>query len=167
MPFFFADVAPPCSGKWGWGSRDSQKKNMERRGSARTTRVARRGVGANNRANGSVVRRTPPTRRDPYPVSDTPNNTTTVVVDVDDVVAPPSTTTTVPSDDEQASNFSSTGKNGARIRNFVFTLNNYTEEEYNWFLHSHGNPTWFIVGKEICPTTNTPHLQGMQQTLAS
>lgn len=40
-----------------------------------------------------------------------------------------------------------------------FTLNNYTEEEYEsiclW-----KKPTYLVVGKEIAPTTGTPHLQG-------
>jgi len=54
----------------------------------------------------------------------------------------------------------STGKNGPRVRNFVFTLPNYSDAEYNWFINNHGNPTFLVVAKETCPTTGTPHLQG-------
>lgn len=159
--------------------------------SARTTRVNRRGVGYNNntRSTGGVIRRTPTTRVGPYvpasshpanvvlsvpsdgqvPVRDTDLATTEqqdvpVVPPADEEVELDLNVVTPPSEDDQASAFPSTGKNGPRVRNFVFTLNNYTDEEYNWFLTRHGNPTWLIVGKEICPTTGTPHLQGINLT---
>lgn len=56
--------------------------------------------------------------------------------------------------------FGSSGRNGPRVRNFCFTLPNYTEDDYSWFRTCHGNPTFLIVAKETCPTTGTPHLQG-------
>jgi len=46
------------------------------------------------------------------------------------------------------------------LHNWCFTLNNYTEDEYNTILaacESHGK--YFIIGKEIADT-GTPHLQG-------
>lgn len=48
-----------------------------------------------------------------------------------------------------------------QYRNFVFTHNNYTEEDeahYKSLLG--GKATYIIYGKEIAPTTGTPHLQG-------
>lgn len=51
----------------------------------------------------------------------------------------------------------------SRIQRFVFTLPNYTEDEYNWLVCCENwprPPKWVIIGKEICPKTNTPHLQG-------
>jgi len=50
-------------------------------------------------------------------------------------------------------------KNGLRLRNFVFTINNYTEDDWNWFQTNHGNPTYLIVAKEV-GEQGTPHLQG-------
>lgn len=52
-----------------------------------------------------------------------------------------------------------------RLTRMVFTLNNYTDEEYKWltevFPHRSTNPPkWIIVGKETCPDTGTLHLQG-------
>jgi len=55
-----------------------------------------------------------------------------------------------------------TTQSGDRLRRFVFTVNNYTDQEYKWFtdkfveLHS---PQWFIVGREH-GDEGTPHLQG-------
>lgn len=56
-------------------------------------------------------------------------------------------------------------KNGARATNFCWTLNNYTEEEVKQikgaFCGDHPiRIVWLIFGKEIAPTTGTPHLQG-------
>lgn len=53
-----------------------------------------------------------------------------------------------------------------RLRRIVFTLNNWTQEEYDWLtttLPTLPQPkvTWMIVGKEVAPETGTPHLQGM------
>lgn len=48
-----------------------------------------------------------------------------------------------------------------RSRGFVLTLNNWTEEEYKNMIDNctlHGKK--FILGKEIAPTTGTPHIQG-------
>lgn len=48
------------------------------------------------------------------------------------------------------------------VQRFCFTLNNYTEDEFNAFSTEDfcGKFKYFIVGKEVCPTTGTPHLQG-------
>jgi len=46
----------------------------------------------------------------------------------------------------------------AKTRNFVFTLNNYLEEDVHYFLSYECKYVCF--GKEISPTTGTPHLQG-------
>lgn len=45
-----------------------------------------------------------------------------------------------------------------RTRGFCFTLNNWTEEEYQKVITYPCK--YLIVGKEIAPTTGTPHLQG-------
>jgi len=50
-------------------------------------------------------------------------------------------------------------KAGARLRRFVFTLNNYTDEEYAALQRFAQDTTWFIMGKET-GENNTPHLQG-------
>lgn len=43
---------------------------------------------------------------------------------------------------------------------FMVTLLNYTEEEYQYIITNvPGNCTYLVVGKEVCPTTGTPHLQ--------
>lgn len=48
----------------------------------------------------------------------------------------------------------------SRSRNFCFTLNNYTDDEINWLENDFlNNCNYFIYGKEICPSTGTPHLQ--------
>lgn len=52
-----------------------------------------------------------------------------------------------------------------RTRSFVFTLNNYTETDYNHIntlTHQNRKPKIekLIVGKEVAPTTGTIHLQG-------
>ena len=47
------------------------------------------------------------------------------------------------------------------VRRFCFTLNDYTEDDYDkikTFLVEHCK--YGIVGREIAPTTNRPHLQG-------
>lgn len=49
----------------------------------------------------------------------------------------------------------------ATVRRFCFTLNNWTEEDWlkvKNFIES--KCKYGIVGKEQCPTTNRPHLQG-------
>uniref|UniRef100_UPI004047F3F8 hypothetical protein n=1 Tax=Flavobacterium sp. TaxID=239 RepID=UPI004047F3F8 len=43
-------------------------------------------------------------------------------------------------------------------KNWCFTLNNYTEEQYETLLNV--DCTYIIIGKEIAPETGTPHLQG-------
>lgn len=46
------------------------------------------------------------------------------------------------------------------LRRFVFTLNNYTQEEYNWLTTTWPQQvSWLVIGKEIS-STGTPHLQG-------
>lgn len=47
---------------------------------------------------------------------------------------------------------------GPRLRNFCFTLNNWTQEEYNQICSTECQ--WMIVAKETAPDTGTPHLQG-------
>lgn len=46
-----------------------------------------------------------------------------------------------------------------RGRNWVFTWNNYSEENIE-ALKAWELPLWIIFGKEVAPTTGTPHLQG-------
>lgn len=46
---------------------------------------------------------------------------------------------------------------GTRVRRFVFTLNNWTQEEYT-FLETFPC-TWIVIGKEV-GENGTPHLQG-------
>lgn len=46
-----------------------------------------------------------------------------------------------------------------KFRNVAFTLNNYTEEEIK-SLKECDKFSFIIFGKEVCPTTGTPHLQG-------
>jgi len=48
-------------------------------------------------------------------------------------------------------------QSGQRVSRFVFTLNNYTEEEYDFFLSFYCQ--WIVVGKEV-GENGTPHLQG-------
>lgn len=45
----------------------------------------------------------------------------------------------------------------SRSRNFVFTINNYTEADEQ--LVRDIECKWIIAGKEVAPTTGTPHLQ--------
>lgn len=47
-----------------------------------------------------------------------------------------------------------------QFRNFCFTLNNYTEEEYNEIIKWMNDMKWGIVGKELGEDKKTPHLQG-------
>ncbi|WP_445779176.1 hypothetical protein, partial [Shewanella sp.] len=47
---------------------------------------------------------------------------------------------------------------GKNQKNWCFTLNNYTEEQYETLLNV--DCTYIIIGKEIAPETGTPHLQG-------
>lgn len=49
----------------------------------------------------------------------------------------------------------------SRERGFVFTLNNYTEEEFLQLLETaQQHSKYYIFGKEVAPTTGTPHIQG-------
>jgi len=50
-------------------------------------------------------------------------------------------------------------KNGQRLRRFVFTLNNYTEDEEAALQEFAQTTQWFIMGKET-GENSTPHLQG-------
>lgn len=54
-------------------------------------------------------------------------------------------------------------RNGDRLSRFVFTVNNYTDEEHRWLTTtwpaSATKPSWLIVGKEV-GENGTPHLQG-------
>jgi hypothetical protein len=47
-----------------------------------------------------------------------------------------------------------------RNRRFCFTLNNYTDQEYEQLCESLGTMEYGIVAKELAPNTGTPHLQG-------
>lgn len=52
-------------------------------------------------------------------------------------------------------------KNGVRYTRFVFTLNNWTQVEYDWLTKQFKNLcTWMCIAKETAPRTGTPHLQG-------
>jgi len=46
-----------------------------------------------------------------------------------------------------------------RYRHIVFTLNNYSQNEYLALLNNE-YIRYVVIGKEICPSTGTPHLQG-------
>lgn len=45
-----------------------------------------------------------------------------------------------------------------KSRAWVFTINNWTEDEF--YLVKNTTCTYLVMGKEIAPTTGTPHLQG-------
>lgn len=45
----------------------------------------------------------------------------------------------------------------AKMRNVCLTLNNYSDEEYEAIIKA--ECSYLIVGKEVCPSTGTPHLQ--------
>lgn len=122
----------------------------------RTTRIAARG-----KSSSTVIRRTVTTRVQPYPAPAPSGNVVINLVDDPAGQTPPTPPQTPPPSDGD-SDSSKKSKNGKRLRNFVFTLPNYTQEEYDWFINHHGAPTWLIVAKETCPKTGTPHLQGMQ-----
>lgn len=49
-------------------------------------------------------------------------------------------------------------KNKSQVRNWIFTINNYTSEPV-----FHTDMKYLIYGFEIAPTTGTPHLQGYVQ----
>jgi len=54
------------------------------------------------------------------------------------------------------------GGHGERLSRFVFTVNNYTDDEYQWLTTTFPQnfaPSWLIVGKEV-GENGTPHLQG-------
>lgn len=55
-------------------------------------------------------------------------------------------------------------RNNALI-NWRFTLNNWRQEDFEFLdkLHLDGKVKYIIYGKEIAPTTGTPHLQGFLQ----
>jgi len=46
------------------------------------------------------------------------------------------------------------------FRNWVFTLNNYTDEDIARLASPYEQVKFIAYGKEIAPTTNTPHSQG-------
>lgn len=51
-------------------------------------------------------------------------------------------------------------RKGDRITRIVFTLNNYTPEEWKWFTEEWSNQSqWGIIGREV-GEQGTPHLQG-------
>lgn len=52
--------------------------------------------------------------------------------------------------------------NNKRFRNIVFTLNNYTDEDIA-MLKGSEHVQYGFFGREIAPTTGTPHLQGYLQ----
>lgn len=47
-----------------------------------------------------------------------------------------------------------------RYRGWIFTINNWTERDLFKTKESLAQATWGIYGKEVAPTTGTPHLQG-------
>lgn len=49
-----------------------------------------------------------------------------------------------------------------RTRNFCITVNNYTEEEFQQILNTEGTK-YVVLGREVAPTTLTPHIQGFIQ----
>lgn len=51
-------------------------------------------------------------------------------------------------------------KKMSRSQFWVFTLNNYTEEEVGHLLSLNSDKWCVVFGKETAPTTGTPHLQG-------
>jgi len=51
-------------------------------------------------------------------------------------------------------------RRGERMRRAVFTLNNYTDEEYKYLTEEFApQTTWMVIGKEV-GEQGTPHLQG-------
>lgn len=47
-----------------------------------------------------------------------------------------------------------------RARRYAGTLNNWTQEELDDMVNVCNEKGWkYVIGKEICPTTGTPHLQ--------
>lgn len=53
-------------------------------------------------------------------------------------------------------------RNGQRLRRFVFTLNNWTQEEYDWLTTRFAGTDlcqWIVIGKEV-GQNGTQHLQG-------
>lgn len=57
------------------------------------------------------------------------------------------------------------GASNHPVINWTFTLNNYRQEDFDHIeeLHRQGHFKYVIYGKEICPSTGTPHLQGFCQ----
>jgi len=53
--------------------------------------------------------------------------------------------------------------NESICKNYVFTINNYTELDLYQLKLIEPKCGYLIYGKEICPTTGTPHLQGYVQ----
>lgn len=55
-------------------------------------------------------------------------------------------------------------ESGSKYRSWCFRLCNYTEENWNnlpkRFEQKTDNIVYLVQGKEICPTTGTPHIQG-------
>jgi hypothetical protein len=47
-----------------------------------------------------------------------------------------------------------------KSRKYFFTLNNYTEKEISRIENFPAIIKWVGYGKEVCPTTGTPHLRG-------
>jgi len=47
-----------------------------------------------------------------------------------------------------------------KFRNWVFTLNNYKDEDVQRLVNPYEQVKYIAYGKEIAPNTGTPHLQG-------
>lgn len=47
-----------------------------------------------------------------------------------------------------------------RSRSWIFVLNNYTDNEVNYFKDKLSESKYAVMGNEIAPTTGTPHIQG-------
>ena len=51
-------------------------------------------------------------------------------------------------------------KSAEKYRNWVFTLNNHTDDDIERLANPYEQVKYIAYGKEIAPTTETPHLQG-------
>jgi hypothetical protein len=51
-------------------------------------------------------------------------------------------------------------KTEEKFRNWVFTLNNYTDADIERLAHPYEQIKYIAYGKEIAPSSGTPHLQG-------
>jgi len=52
------------------------------------------------------------------------------------------------------------------VKHYCFTINNYTDTDFIQLKMMEKKCQYLLYGKEICPTTGTPHLQGYVQFLS-